>query len=95
MEREAAHALEHGGNDHLDGGRAGGDWCVFFEALDDGVDDAGHKEDGEDDGVFPGGWIADFDQPPEVNDAGEGCDVDETVETLPVLASHRAHDEGR
>ena len=30
-----------------------------------------------------------------MDDGGDGGDVDEAVETLPVLASHGAHDDGR
>ena len=63
--------------------------------FDGGVGDAGQEEEGEDGGGFPGGADAGFDQPPEVDDRGDGGYVDETVETLPVFASHGSHDEGR
>ena len=66
-----------------------------LEAFDQGVGDAGEEQDGEDCGVLPGEADAGFDQPPVVDAAGDGGDVDEAVEALPVLAAHGAHDEGR
>ena len=68
---------------------------ILFAALDEDVGDAGEEEDGEDDGVECGGVVAFLDEPPVVDDAGDGGDVDEAVEALPVFSAHGAQDEGR
>ena len=70
--------------------RRGGECPIAFEKN---VSDAGEEEDGEDGGVFPGGVVAALDEPPEVDDAADGGDVDKAVETLPVFAAHGPHDE--
>src|SRR5271154_4856851 len=74
----------------------GSEWdgCGLFKSLGEGIGDAGQEEDGEDDGVLCRGHVAFFDQPPEVDEAGAGGDVDEAVESLLVFAPHGAHDEG-
>jgi len=69
-------------------------WGWLFAALDEGVGDAGEKEDGKDGGVLPWGANSGFDQPPEVDDGGYSGDVDEAVEALPVFAPHGSQDEG-
>src|SRR5258707_3342248 len=68
--------------------------CGFFAAFHEDVGDAGEEEDGEDEGVEGGGVVAFLDEPPVVDDAGDGGDVDEAVETLPVFSAHGAEDEG-
>ena len=67
----------------------------FSAILQHGVADAGKKKGREDSCVLPRGADAGFDQPPEVDDRRYGCNVDEAVETLPVLASHGSQHERR
>src|SRR6266700_2029021 len=64
------------------------------DTFDEDVGDPGEEEDGEDDGVERGGVVAFLDEPPVVDDSGDGGDVDEAVEALPVFPSHGAQDEG-
>src|SRR5207249_3251062 len=49
---------------------------VFFAALDEDVGYAGEEEDGEDHGVEGRGVVAFLDEPPIVDDSGDGGDVD-------------------
>src|SRR5207302_7432052 len=78
----------------LPGGR-GFECCRgLVAAFDKDVGYAGDEEDGEDQGVEGRGVVAFLDEPPVVNDAGDGGDVDEAVEALPVFSSHGAQDEG-
>jgi len=78
----------------LDRAGAGGDGDGLFEALHHGVGYAGEEEDGQEYGDLPRGVVSFFYEPPEVDDASAGCEVDEAVETLPVFAAHGSHDEG-
>ena len=64
-------------------------------ALPGGVGKAGGEEDGEDEGVGEGGAVAGFDEPPEVDDGGDGGEVDEAVEERPAFAADGAEDELR
>ena len=66
-----------------------------FAALDEDVRYAGEEEDGQDGGVECGGVVALLDEPPVVDDSGDGGDVDEAVETLPVFSAHGTEDEDR
>src|ERR1700730_11090528 len=66
----------------------------FFAAFDEDVGYAGEEEDGEDEGVERGRVVAFLDQPPVMDNAGGGGDVDEAVEALPVFAAHGSEDEG-
>src|SRR5260370_5114824 len=68
--------------------------CGFFAAFHEDVGDAGEEEDGEDEGVEGGGVVAFLDEPPVVDDAGDGGDVDEGVEELPVFSAHGAEEGG-
>src|SRR5258707_330617 len=67
---------------------------IFFGAFDEDVRDSGEEEDGQDDGVERGGVVAFLDEPPVVDDSGDGGDVDEAVETLPVFSAHGTQNEG-
>ena len=66
-----------------------------MHALPESVDDASEQKHGQNGGVFPWGTDAGFDQPPEMDDACDGSDVDQTMQALPVFASHGPHDKGR
>ena len=64
-------------------------------SLEGGVGETRGEQKQEDSGDAPGSTIADLDQPPEVDDGGDGGDVDEAMKTLPGLAAHGTQHGGR
>jgi hypothetical protein len=68
--------------------------CGFFGAFDEDICDAGEEQDGQDERVEGGGVVAFFDEPPVVDDSGDGGNVDEAVKSLPAFSAHGAEDEG-
>ena len=62
--------------------------------LHRGIDESGGEQEGENGGDLPGGADARFNKPPEVDAGGDRSDVDQAVETLPVLAADGSHDGG-